>query len=391
MKYAWTPQGSGLRSELNQLWAETSSTKRVSEFSWRRFYGFLREYEGMEPSTIDERMRHLRRLTGNTEMRRGRRGTQVNIVVQLTGSIDEIIESFCEFRDARIENGAGPQALRNDYAAFSAYLRMLRISADVLPRCPHVVGKAKGLLPSPEQIYDLHHHAFGLPKDSYELALVQHLLFFDFAFGVRFPSEAHTLRLDYFDPANHLLVIEEPKKGRKTRQVVVDPVICCTPRRINLANYVVNWRTKVDPNFERPEFFLKPDGQPFTSKHMLSTFLRERVNPHFPWFYGYLGRTWHINARLIETGVQRENGRWEYDWVSVANWVGHTNLNTMRKYYDQYVDVQRQVHGTAWLRRAFVQPVRGQNPVMPLGTNADKLATLKAFAQERKTKRSVAV
>lgn len=387
MKYAWTPQGSGLRAELNHLWAELTTTKRVKEFNWTRFYGFLREYEGMAPSTIDERMRHLRRLVGMTELTRGKRGTQVNIRVELTGTVDEIIESFCEFRDARIEAGAGAQALRNDYAAFTAVLRMYRISADVLPKCPPVVPKAKDILPSPEQIHTMVHHDYGLPRKSYELALIQHLLFYDFGFGVRFPSEAWMLQVDAFDPDNHILTVTEPKKGGKVRQLLVDPHMCCAPNRMTLLNYVANWRSKVDPNWEQKAFFLRPDGQPFASKQMMSDFLRKHVVPVYPWFHGYLGRTWHINARLIETGVERESGRWEYDWVNVANWVGHENLNTLRQYYDQWVDVQRQVHGTDWLMRAFIRPDRkAVSKSVPAANSQQKMDALKAAAQARRAK-----
>jgi hypothetical protein len=134
---------------------------------------------------------------------------------------------------------------------------------------------------------------------------------------------------------------------------------------------------------EREEFFLRPDGQPFSSKESLASWLHDRVKPFFQWFHGYLGRTWCINARLIETGIQRENGRWEYDWISVANWVGHENLTTLRKYYDQYIDVQRHVHGTGWLHRAFITPDRTR----PVEDTASPKDRLRAFVTERREER----
>ncbi|MBI4392631.1 MAG: site-specific integrase [Euryarchaeota archaeon] len=380
MKYAWTPTGSGLRAELNRLWANVTNERRIEEMNWTLFYGFLREHDGLQPGTTGERFRHLKRMAGLSSHPRG---THVDSRVKLTGSVDEVIESFCDFINARKEAGASSAAIKNDYVAFGSYLKMLRIPAkSVLPRQPHVLGKPKEMLPSPESIHALLHDDFGIrdAKRSYELSLARHLLFFDFAFGVRFPSEAWSLRLNDYDPENHLLTVREPKKGGRLRQIVIEPrYLCCAPNRLSLANYVTHWRPKVDPDWTQEAFFLQADGTPFTSKSTLAGFLRKLVAPKYPWYHGYLGRTWNINARLIETAIERDNGRFEYDWVSVANWVGHENLSTMRRYYDQFVDVQRTIHGAEWLTRAFVTPRK-----IETRTDAPRAAGVRAFVEARR-------
>lgn len=54
----------------------------------------------------------------------------------------------------------------------------------------------------------------------------------------------------------------------------------------------------------------------------------------------------------------------------------------MRRYYDQFVDVQRTVHGTDWLTRAFVTPQKASQ-----GHQKPKAVTVRDFAEARRIDR----
>lgn len=161
----------------------------------------------------------------------------------------------------------------------------------------------------------------------------------------RWPSEAFAMLVSDFDPPKHTLIIREPKKNYSERTLYLEPEwICCASNRPSLANWLT-WRAKVADGTSNA-MFLKPDGEPFRSKQEMATWLANRVKPHFPWFHGYMGRRWGVNARLIE---------WNFDYARVAQWTGHESIDMIRREYEQDARLHAKLYGKNWLSRAMVK------------------------------------
>lgn len=300
----------------------------------------LEGYKGMNPNTVSQRLRDLRRMARHP----------IRPVI-LHGTRSDLVASFYDYMTYRVQfEKKAPTAIRNDFKAVRCLGDLRGVPREVWPRPPTVPRKARTQLPTPEMVRALL-QADYVPnaKNSYENQLVKYLLVLDFGLGLRFPNEAFALKVSDFDPATHTLVVTEPKKGNATRRLLIEPTwMCCSKRHASLANYL-KWRSKVDVG-GTDAFFLKPDGQPFPSKFALKRFLDKRVKKKFPWFHLYLGRTWSANARLIE---------WGHNHARVANWLGHDGVDMLRKQYEQEARLHEQIHGKDWLLRAFqAKPIR---------------------------------
>ncbi|MBI2078558.1 MAG: site-specific integrase, partial [Euryarchaeota archaeon] len=241
-------------------------------------------------------------------------------------------------------------ALKNDFKAIGYLAKYRGIPREVFPKPPPILEKPKAVLPTPEQIHQLLHGRYVPdPEHSYEQHLIEALLRFDFGFGPRMPSEAYALKLQFLDIERHLLIIQEPKKSNRQRRLVIKPKwLCCSPTRGSLANYVRHWRPKVDVG-GTDAFFLDPNGEPFKSKDALTQWLNGRVKDKFPWYYPYLGRHWCANARLIDSRDERGS----MDFVKVAEWLGHTSVTTLRRYYEHDAEMHYELYGGNWIERAF--------------------------------------
>jgi integrase len=295
---------------------------------------YLRDWRRLGDNTIAQRMRDLRRMA-----------THPLVPVKIHGTRFDLVDSFYQHMRHRetVEHKAAT-AVKNDFKAVASLGDFRGIPREVWPRPPTVPRRARKILPSPEDIHDLLHSDYAPdPQNNYANHLVRYMLVLDFAFGLRFPNEAFSLRITDFDPAGHTLVIREPKKGGSTRRVLIEPSwLCCGPNRPSLAQFL-RWRAKVDVG-GTDAFFLMPNGEPFKSKYQLKRWLDTHVKPKFPWFHTYLGRIWCANARLIE---------WKYDYARVAEWLGHESVDMTRRTYEHEARLHRKKYGEAWLERAF--------------------------------------
>jgi integrase len=326
-----------LRSRL-----EATQSDRTLDWQQDELEAYLRDWKGLDPNTIAQRLRDLTRMA-----------THPVRPVRLKGRVSDIVESFYEFYTYRrdVEQKA-PTALANDFKAVRQLGGFLQIAPEVWPTRPTIPRRAREILPSPEQVYELLHAKY-VPdaKNNYEQALIKYLLVLDFGFGPRFPSELHELRVRDLDAKRHTLVVTEPKKGSPSRRLLIEPAwLCCHPFYPSLAQYL-RWRKRVDVG-GTDAFFLKPNGEPFDSKHGLSNWLNQRVKPRFPWFHGYMGRKWCANARLIDSG---------HDHARVADWLGHESVDMLRREYEHDARIHESVHGKNWLNRAFKAPYGRQS------------------------------
>lgn len=327
---------------------------REPDRSWtiQEYADHLATWDRLKDRVVAERLRHLRRLEHHPI-----------IPVNTHGTRWDLVDSFRRFvRHREHVEHATATAIVNDYKAIRALARFRGIPATVFPKPPVVVETARPELPSPEQVRQLMSTDYAAnARNSYENHLVKYLLAFDFGFGPRFPSEAYALRIQDFNPQNHTIVIREPKKSMRTRRLYIEPEwLCCAKTRLSLANYATKWRPKVDVG-GTDAFFLTKTGEPFHNELAISRYLEKRVKRRYPWYHGYLGRTWNATARLID---------WGHDHGRVANWLGHGNVEKLRKHYEIDARLNEKVHGGNWLLRAFDQrtnppPKKGVSSAFP--------------------------
>ena len=334
-----------LRFQRQQL--EALFGDRSIDWTFEELFEWLKTYKDRRDSTIDDQLRALRRMASHPVM-----------PVRISGKPVDVVKSFYEFyRYRRDIEKAGPTATKNDFTAIRALGSFLGIPPNVWPTRPKVPRRERRVLPTPEQIYDLLHQDYAADgHHSYENALVRYLLVLDFGIGVRFPSEPWALKLSDFDPVKHTLVVTEPKKGSPRRRLLIEPEwLCCSPRHASLAQYL-HWRKKVDVGGS-DALFLTPTGEPFADPLALSRFLERRVKRFFPWYHGYLGRTWCANARLVE---------WKHDHARVANWMGHEGVDMLRSSYEQDARIHEKMYGKNWLFRAFVARRKEAPQIVPV-------------------------
>lgn len=332
MQDAWRSHSSRLREKLERLKEPTR------DWTEDELIQYLRDYRRLKPTTIRLRLSQLRFMASYEAM-----------PVQLHGGRVMMVSTFWAYVKHREDvDGAGPGGVINDHKAIRSLGEMLGIPNDIWPTRPTLLQQDDRFIPSPEDVYALLHADYTPRANvSYENALIKALLLLDFGVGVRFPSEAHAMKIGDFRRDQHLLTVTEPKKSGKRRRLLLEPEwMCCSSRHPSLGNYLV-WRAKVDPNSEQEAFFLKPDGQPFRSKYGLANFLNEHVKPRFPWFHPYLGRHWCANARLIE---------WGFDYARVADWLGHDKVDMTRREYEHGARILQRLHGDDWLNRIARKP-----------------------------------
>jgi integrase len=327
MQDAWNTFASRLRTKLEAI------KEPVPDYTFDELVVYLRDYKRRKPATIAKRLSQLAFMESHGAM-----------PVQLHSGRYAIVNSFYLYvRYRETVEGAKATALINDHKAIRALGDFLGIPREVWPTAPTEPKTDERSIPSPEDIYELLHADYTPnASSSYNNALLKALLVLDFGFGLRTPSEPHALKLKDFRPDRHILVVTEPKKSLRRRTILVEPEwMCCSPRHPSLANYLV-WRDKVDPERRQEAFFLKADGKPFPSKYALNKFLKDHVQPRFPWFYSYLGRHWCANARLIE---------WGYDYARVADWLGHETVDMTRREYEHNARLHERLYGKDWLAR----------------------------------------
>lgn len=326
MKEAWNTFASGLRNQLEAL------KEPFPEWSMDEFEMYLRDYRRRQPSTIQCCKRYLAFMELHPHM-----------PVHLHGDRFQLVNSFFLYvRYREVVEKAGPGALRNDHKAIRALGGFLGIPDNVWPTAPTALATDERWMPMPEQVYDLLHASYSpKPFVGFQHHLVRGLLVFDFLIGPRMPSEAYALRVADFNPDRHTLVITEPKKSGRRRTLLVEPEwACCSTRHPSLQNYL-DQRDKVAERSQEV-FFVQENGLPFASKDTLRNFLDENVKPQFPWFYPYLGRHWCANARLIDSG---------HNYIQVADWLGHEDVNMLRREYEHNAKLHERLYGNNWMAR----------------------------------------
>lgn len=334
MEEVWNPSAmTRLRDTLTKL-----RNKKDSAWTFDEFELFLRRYERLGASTIRKRLAHLRFMAD--------RERHVLPVV-LDGSREDLVNSFCAYVTAREEiEECDWGALSNDHKAIRNLGRFPGIPSDVWPTAPTRTSHEDLWLPSPEQVYDLLHANYGA-KNSFQNAHIRYLLAANFGYGLRAPSELHSLRVQDLDADHHILVVTEPKKSGRRRRLVVEPSwLCCGSKRLGLADNL-KWRARTKSQTDA--FFARKDGSPYPSKEMLAKDLNAAVKPLFPWYHPYLGRHWSVNAQLVETGG---------DWNKVARWHGHENVKQTMSAYAPSFEVYARLYGKNWLARAFEKNAR---------------------------------
>jgi site-specific recombinase XerC len=104
----------------------------------------------------------------------------------------------------------------------------------------------------------------------------------------------------------------------------MNKILFCT---LSLKNWISIWRPKVANSLSGDALFLKPNGKPFTIRHLghkLSKYCKKVWKDYHP----YDMRHWCAVARLIKT--KHESGN--FDCYPVKNWLGHERMATTEGY-----------------------------------------------------------
>ena len=325
------------------------------ERSLAEFESFLLDHQERKKSTVDQRMRDLRRIANHPRR-------PVDLHAPPAEFVRQVIDFLAYRRDVE---GKAATARVNDIRALRPWAVFNGLDPKLLPVQPHVPRRARERLATPEEVYALLHHPYTPEPDrNPENLLVRGMLTYCMS-GWRFPSEAWSAVKDDLDPEWHLLTVHEMKKAGTIRRILVEPTqLCCRPNRMSMANWS-KARGRVDRGLS-DALFVKPDGTPFPSKEAMRSWLLRRVQPVFPWFQGYTLRRWIANALLVE---------WDFDYARVAEQLGHESVDMTRRTYEHEARLHARMYGKDWLARALARPRRKTAPQHAPGVPASYCAT----------------
>ncbi len=288
---------------------------------------------------------------------------------------DPSYENFMQHMDYReeIEN-ATPSALKNEWKAMLMFLRAWGKERQWNGyKSPYYAVNQEIILPYPETVHNFFHYKYS--NETYETKLYQYIFFIGFFFGVRPPSELCNMTIDNIKINSRgkgmITVIEAKKHGRK-RTLVPEKYLLSSKVHKSLKNWIDHWRPKVADENERA-LFLTTEGNSFTPRYMGKK-LREHGKKVWKDFHPYVMRHWCATARMIE---------WKYNINRVSDWLGHSNINTTRKYVHIAQEYYEQDQGS-WLKRALKSPqkidVRGQHDFNLKINRTSKSALLNKFS-----------
>jgi len=258
-------------------------------------------------------------------------------------------ENFIKHMDYREEiEHATPSALKNEWKAMLMFLKAWGIEKQWNRyKSPYYATNQDIILPYPETVHDFFHYKYS--NDKYENKLYQYIFFIGFFFGVRPPSEICNMTLDNIrinkNGKGMITVIEAKKHGRK-RVLVPEKYILSSKVHKSLKNWIEHWRPLVADKDEKT-LFLTTEGKPFTPRY-LGKKLREHGKKVWNKFHPYIMRHWCATARMIE---------WNYNLNRVSDWLGHSNINTTRKYVHIAQEYYEQDQGS-WLKRALKSAIK---------------------------------
>lgn len=191
------------------------------------------------------------------------------------------VEDFIKHIDYRIEfENATPNALKHEKKAIMMFLKAFKQYTEdwkkYVKTPPIVESEDNIFVPFPETVNKLYHAKYS--DNNYENTLLQTIIFLDFNFGMRPPSEICNLDLDDVKINNDgtgYIRIWEDKKRRKPRLIYPynKSVLSSTVFR-TLKNYIDNWRPLVVNDKSGKALFLN-----FLGERITGSYLRKRIVP----------------------------------------------------------------------------------------------------------------
>lgn len=190
---------------------------------------------------------------------------------------------------------------------------------------PEVPEPQRKIVPRPYIVHKLMNYKYT--PDRYTNVLIKTIQTVGFQVGWR-PEEAPIQKISdiYFDDG--YIVITEPKKKKRQRQVWLDDRVLNSPRQNSLRNLVYIWRPRYATKESKDFLFIKKDGRPFSTVHDYRMFLNRHVKPVWKPFSPKIMRDWCAIAKLIRT--KTETKKW--DIRTVKNALGHRKEDTTEDY-----------------------------------------------------------
>lgn len=342
MDEAWNePFMSRLRNQLTALGEEEL------EWAWRDLRWYWSHQKNYAESTIDDRLRKLRHMESYEAQ-----------PVTFDGTREDLVQSFHLYYMHRKERDAdaGAGALENDLKAIKSLGAFLGIPKNVWPSYPNTPPREKPV-PAPELVSRMLRTAYTPnPWRTYDNQLARYFLFFTFLIGMRPPSETYEMSVHDVNLDLGTVTITEPKKGDRRRTVYVEPQRLMTGHKNMSVEKWLDHRRKVDP--ETDQLFPQPSGEPWASERTLRNHVCDLVQDEYPWWHPYMGRTWSVNARLVD---------WDHDYGRVAQFHGHEKVDRTKNDYEQSARALEKVFDPpgdepSWIQRAL-QPVPEDHPI----------------------------
>lgn len=307
-------------------------------WTWDDLRAWLLDDQEKAGATTEDRLRHLRFMENYAPQ-----------PVMLHGTRYQFVVSGRLYYKVRKESGAGPGALLKDLKCLKTMGKFLGISTQVWPVQPPQPHRARGFVPTPDEVHRLLHTHYAPNHKRNPLdAWIRHVLAFHFGFDLRSPKEVWFLRVTDYEPDRGMLRVTEPKKLHRERDLYVEPTFLASSRRHLSLDGWLQWREKLDARGDA--MFPNPlTGRNFSTPEALKQFLDRRVKPFFPWFHGYGARHWCVYARIIDAGFT------DTSYHQVAEWFGHDSADMTRSVYGPSARVYSKspVYGKQWLVRAF--------------------------------------
>jgi len=190
---------------------------------------------------------------------------------------------------------------------------------------PPIPEPQKKIVPRPYLVHQLMHTKYS--NDRYTNVLVKTILTVGFQIGWR-PEEAPIQKISdiYFDDG--YLIIKEPKKKYRERQVWIDDRVINSPRQNSLHNLTYIWRPRYATEESGDFLFIQKNGKPFPTVDAYRMFLNGYCKPMWNNFSPKIMRDWCAIGTLIRTKIETK----KWDIRTVRNKLGHRTENTTEAY-----------------------------------------------------------
>lgn len=279
-----------------------------------------------DESTINDRIRYAKAMTNHPVY-------PINwfdfIPEQIINQLQfKQIEEYPSKAEEKGENKAtyGICQLHNDWKVVNTFARAFGINISHWGYTPPSRPEPqKKIIPRPHIVHMLMNSKYS--KDRFTNVLIKTIITIGFQIGWR-PSEASIQKISDIYLDEGYLIIREPKKKHRERQVWIDDRVMNSPRQNSLHNWLNIWRPRYATEESRDLLFIQKNGRPFPTVDAYRMFLNGYCKPIWNDFKPKIMRDWCAIAKLIQSKIETK----KWDIRIVKNALGHKSEKTTEIY-----------------------------------------------------------